>query len=393
MALPWAIIAPLAVVVAQALDCPGDAQRIGDTVCFFSPPSTGKIADGSAERVCEAAGAKVAAVTSAAELDAIKEVAAKVPGRPYIGAKRQSPNSPTWRWLDGTPWGFEQQDIRSECMAGFEVTVALDNGKWCGAGDGNEAQRVICSKRGEPGQAPPPPSSEPQGPYPSCIQERVVFRHAGAHAIFVDMTAYGAAGCWQSDCKNTDKFNAEEKGICARACAQIDECTHWSYGEQEGVMKCFLRKSDAGREGADGWLSSSKACAPEAVSAAFSALVAAELPELKACDQGKGDACPDMARAVRTWRFAIQNLKKAVSGQLDENTQQYVTQVSQDTDAFANQMTEENFPVIAGNNRQVFNALNGWLQSKGGGTIDRGDASLPNPLRGMLCGANSCYEK
>merc|ERR1719183_3362541 len=99
--------------------------------------------------------------------------------------------------------------------------------------------------------------------YPECVESNVILRHAGAHAIFVDLSTHGTVGCWQNDCKHSDKFNAEDRGICARACSAINECTHWTYGEQEGATKCFLRKSDGGREQAEGWLAGAKDCAPE----------------------------------------------------------------------------------------------------------------------------------
>jgi len=228
--------------------------------------------------------------------------------------------------------------------------------------------------------------------FPGCVDNNIVLRHAGAHAIFVDLSTHGTSGCWQNDCKNSDKFNAEDKGICARACAQIDECTHWSFGEQEGAMKCFLRKSDGGREESEGFASASKSCAPGNLPDAFVALTAANLPEMLACDAGKSDQCPDMARAVTTWRFAIKHLQKATEGALDAGTSQYVSQIGSDTDAFAAQMSEENFPVVVGNNRQVFLALRGWMESQPQADVDPNDASLPNPMRGKLCGATSCFE-
>ena len=46
--------------------------------------------------------------------------------------------------------------------------------------------------------------------------------------------------------KLSDKFEAVDPGICARACAATEECSHWSYGQQYGTKKCFLRKSDEG---------------------------------------------------------------------------------------------------------------------------------------------------
>lgn len=235
------------------------------------------------------------------------------------------------------------------------------------------------------------PSSCAQG-YPACIEADVVFRHANAHAIFVDLSSYGTVGCWQNDCKHTDKFNTDDKGICARACQGVNECTHWSYGEQEGAMKCFLRKSDSGREQAAAWLGGAKSCAPPPLPDAFVALTTAELPALRACDAGKSDACPDMGKAIRTWRFAITSLKVATDGFLDANTMQYVSQIAADTDAFAAQMNEDNFPVVIGNNRQVFEALHGFLSSQPKMDVDYDDLSLPNPLRGKLCGASSCFE-
>lgn len=238
-------------------------------------------------------------------------------------------------------------------------------------------------------QAAAPPA-DANAPFPGCVQQGEVFRHAGAHAIFVDMSTGGSSGCWQNDCKNTDKFDSNDMGVCARMCAAEPECTHWSYGDQDDAKKCFFRKSDAGREVAEGWTSAAKSCAPAALPDAFLALKAAEI--LAPCDAGKGDACPDMARAVTTWRFAIKHLQKAVAGKLDENTLNYVNQISTDTDAFAAQMSEENFPVVAANNRQVFNALTGFLQGQGSPAIPANDASLPGPVRGELCGPSHCYE-
>lgn len=227
-------------------------------------------------------------------------------------------------------------------------------------------------------------------PYPECMQKNSVLRHAGAHAIFVDVSSFGSVGCWQNDCKNSDKFNAEDKGICARACHSIEECTHWTHGEQEGAMKCFFRKSDAGRETAEGWHAAPKTCAPPAVPDSAMAKAASEV--LRACDAGKNEGCPDMAKAITTWKFAIKHLKKGAEGKVDANTLQYITQVASDTDAFASQMSEENFPIIVGNNRQVFNVLDAWMSSQPAYKADTTDKSLPNVMHGKLCGPNSCFE-
>jgi len=156
-------------------------------------------------------------------------------------------------------------------------------------------------------------------------------------------------------------------------------------------MKCFFRKSDAGRETAEGWFSSAKSCAPPALPDSFIARQASNA--LRVCDAGKSDACPDMARAITTWKFAIKHMKKAADGKVDANTLQYITQVASDTEAFASQMSEENFPVISGNNRQVFNVLEGWLNAQPSAAFDPNDKSLPNPVLGKLCGPNSCLER
>jgi len=67
------------------------------------------------------------------------------------------------------------------------------------------------------------------GAFPGCTQQNVVLRHAGAHAIFADVSTYGAAGCWQNDCKNSDKFISDSPSLCARTCSELSECTHWTW--------------------------------------------------------------------------------------------------------------------------------------------------------------------
>eukprot|EP00933_Yihiella_yeosuensis_P085164 TRINITY_DN99982_c0_g1_i1.p1 TRINITY_DN99982_c0_g1~~TRINITY_DN99982_c0_g1_i1.p1 ORF type:complete len:250 (+),score=46.70 TRINITY_DN99982_c0_g1_i1:67-816(+) len=228
--------------------------------------------------------------------------------------------------------------------------------------------------------------------YPGCVENGVVLRHAGAHAIFVDLSAYGTSGCWSNDCSKSDKFNSRDPGVCARACSLIPECTHWSFGEQDDTTKCFVRKSDGGREEVQGFISGSKGCSPPSLPDAWLAMQVVEMPALQACDAGKSEACPDMARAMTTWRFAIAALLRAAVGALDSDTMLYVKQISSDTDAFATQMSEENFPVVIGNNRQVFIALKGWLDGQPKADVSPDDPSLPAPLRGELCGASSCYE-
>jgi len=235
--------------------------------------------------------------------------------------------------------------------------------------------------------------------YPECVVADVVLRHAGEHAIFADMSSHGHAGCFQNNCAKTDKFQAEDRGTCARLCAELDECTHWSFGKQDGSTKCFLRKSDAGREQAFGWSSGAKACGPPALPHAFTAITIAESADLRLCDGGKTEKCPDLGAAINTWRTAIKHLKKATQGVVDAATMGHIDAISADSDAFKAGMerevrpSEADFPRVVYNNRIVFDALKGWLHSTPKVELRADDASLPNPLRtGKLCGKTSCYE-
>jgi hypothetical protein len=303
------------------------------------------------------------------------------------------------RLLQRSPTTKQHPWARSECYVAqgdrYHTAKAVADGNARDAADpgawrGENVCQLACPCDGG-AKAAEAAAAIVNAPYPGCIQQNSVFRHAGAHAIFVDLSSYGSSGCWQNDCKNTDKFNAEDKGVCARTCSAIEECTHWSFGEQEGSTKCFFRKSDAGHEASEGWHAAPKSCAPPALPAGFIAKASSDA--LRICDNGKSDLCPDMARAVTTWKFAIKHLKMAGEGKLDPNTMQYVAQIAADTDSFASQMSEENFPVIIGNNRQVFATLAGWLSTHTPPELDVNDPSLPNPARGHLCGPTSCYEK
>lgn len=197
----------------------------------------------------------------------------------------------------------------------------------------------------------------------------------------------------------TDKFIAVDPGVCARLCTELDECTHWSYGKQDGELKCFLRKSDAGREAAKGFSSASKACAPPPLPPAFVALQVAYSDGLKACDGGKSDQCPDALAGITTWKYAIKHLKRATEGRVDPTTWDHIEQIGSDSENLARQVTAEvrpsdaDFPRIVYNNRLIFNALHSWLDSTPKVELGVDDPSLPNPIRnGKLCGQSSCYE-
>ncbi|CAJ1327652.1 unnamed protein product [Effrenium voratum] len=185
--------------------------------------------------------------------------------------------------------------------------------------------------------------------------------------------------------RSTDKFHCQDQAVCARACREVQECTHWSFGEGS----CFLRKSDGGMEHAAGFSSGNKACAPPPLSSAWLAQRAADLPQLRACESS---ATCDLARAMTTWRFAIATVRRATEGKLDAATQAIVNQISQDTDAFLQQLHEDNFAPVVINNRLVFDALQGFLASQPSPSEqDLEMPGLPAPVLGNLCGPSSCY--
>uniref|UniRef100_A0A7S1PRJ8 Apple domain-containing protein n=1 Tax=Alexandrium catenella TaxID=2925 RepID=A0A7S1PRJ8_ALECA len=232
-----------------------------------------------------------------------------------------------------------------------------------------------------------------------CVERNTVLRHAGEHGIFVDASLYAHSGCFQNDCGMTDKFRAADLGVCGRACSELEECTHWSFGYQDGMTKCFLRKSDGGRETLMGSFSGGKACAPAPLPAAFVALATAESPGVRACDGGKTEKCRDVHAAVTTWRFAISFLKKAVEGRVDEGTWGTIEQIGRDSDNLLASITGEyrpsdaDFDRVVFNNRLIFNSLRDWLDQFPKAELSTADATLPLPLRyGRLCGKQSCYE-
>eukprot|EP00931_Biecheleriopsis_adriatica_P063286 TRINITY_DN38285_c0_g1_i1.p1 TRINITY_DN38285_c0_g1~~TRINITY_DN38285_c0_g1_i1.p1 ORF type:complete len:314 (-),score=64.69 TRINITY_DN38285_c0_g1_i1:34-939(-) len=223
--------------------------------------------------------------------------------------------------------------------------------------------------------------------FPSCMAQGVMLQHLGEHGVFTDLAVYGEAGCFMNDCKLTDKFKAVDSGICARACAAVEECTHWTYGMQDGAQKCFLRKSDAGRRQAHGWVSGAKACGPPRLPLAFVALKTAWSPALM------------VAAAINTWIFAIDHLKRAFAGRVDADTMHHIEQIGKDSENFKVGLTAEyrpsdkDFPRMVYNNRLIFNHLHATLTQQPAVDLSEADASLPTPLRfGRLCGKSSCYD-
>jgi len=106
-------------------------------------------------------------------------------------------------------------------------------------------------------------------------------------ALYANVQAFGAvSGCYQNDCVYSDKFAASSMESCAQVCLSLPACSYWMWGKEEDeilpaplaaqsqgkqagitktkpLTKCWLRKSDAGREGnVTGWTSAAKSCHP-----------------------------------------------------------------------------------------------------------------------------------
>jgi len=233
-----------------------------------------------------------------------------------------------------------------------------------------------------------------------CIETGVVLRHEGEHGFFADVSAYGDKGCFLNDCTNSDKFDAADRAVCARLCAELEGCTYWTFGPQEGVLKCFLRKSDAARQQAPAWSSGSKACVPSRIPPAFAALTIANNEALKACDAGKSETCPDVLMAVNTWRLMFKFLNAATHNRVDGETISQIERIQQESWNVAAAITGDyrpsesppDFGRTVYNNRLVINSLRDWLEAHPKAEFRAGDHSLPSPLRtGKLCGRTPCF--
>lgn len=99
-------------------------------------------------------------------------------------------------------------------------------------------------------------------PWPDCIQRNVIIHgYDIGEALMIDLAKYGAKeGCWNNDCKETDKFNCESMEACATMCQKVDACQWWTWGEQGGARKCWIRSGKHGREKRYGFSSGPRVC-------------------------------------------------------------------------------------------------------------------------------------
>lgn len=102
---------------------------------------------------------------------------------------------------------------------------------------------------------------------------------------------------------------------------------------------------------------------------AQTALFASELPDAKGCDMGPGPNCRNPYNTVRIWRYAVNNLRRAVDllpedqRRRHKSTVSAVARLSNDIDMFYQQPTAETLVTAAANCRQVFNMLKEWMTS------------------------------
>lgn len=114
---------------------------------------------------------------------------------------------------------------------------------------------------------------------------------------------------------------------------------------------------------------------------ARAALFASELPQIRGCDAGLGPSCSNPYAAMAVWRYAVNNLRRAVDllpegeRQMHKSTVAWVAQISAEVEAFYQQPTEEALAVAIGNTRQVFQMLSGWM-----GTSPPNILDFPEPV-------------
>ena len=126
--------------------------------------------------------------------------------------------------------------------------------------------------------------------WPECVEEDVVIRHGG-HALFFDATLYGSPamqGCYLQDCTYTDKFPCPSPAVCGYVCSKVNECSWWSYGEEEGEKKCWLRTHDGGRERSGAHVSGHKSCGAAAPTSTPNRCWSEGFTEAMCCDEAYG---------------------------------------------------------------------------------------------------------
>jgi len=98
--------------------------------------------------------------------------------------------------------------------------------------------------------------------WPDCVQRNTIIHgYDIGEALMVNLAKHGAKeGCWNNNCAETDKFNCESIDGCATMCQKVDACQWWTWGDEAGVKKCWIRSGKHGKEKRYGFSSGPRAC-------------------------------------------------------------------------------------------------------------------------------------
>uniref|UniRef100_A0A7R9ZUX1 Endoplasmic reticulum vesicle transporter C-terminal domain-containing protein n=1 Tax=Pyrodinium bahamense TaxID=73915 RepID=A0A7R9ZUX1_9DINO len=137
--------------------------------------------------------------------------------------------------------------------------------------------------------------------WPDCVRQNVIIHgYDVGEALMVDLTPYGAKeGCWNNDCKETDKFSCSSFEGCATVCQKVASCQWWTWGKEDGVAKCWIRTGRHGRGKRYGFSSGARACfPPENSTANASTDSTGTLPESKPAGEAEPETQP---RRLSSW--------------------------------------------------------------------------------------------
>lgn len=350
----------------------GDALRARDAAVSAGKTERDEILRARDERAAEAAKAvaeleqlRVSAATQARELAVAKAEVTRLQGRGAAAAEVTE---------------AEVERLREPMSAADEATASTEPTP--------SGEEVLADAE--------PALRNSAGGWPQCMEQGVVLRGAGVHALFVDASGVvsNPSRCWLNNCRSTDKFEAADPEACASVCATVEGCAFWTHGEQDGAAMCFLRTGDGGRAALDGFVAGTRSCAPPRgeerapVHPAQVALAVLDSEALRSCDGGStGPNCPDLHDAMRTWRYGLLSALAAFEGQPGD-AKKLIDQVLGDTDyllSLPHDHVAQNYGVVEANSRQLLEALRPWLSKHTPVPLDVGDDSLSRPARGLLC--------
>jgi len=99
-------------------------------------------------------------------------------------------------------------------------------------------------------------------PWPDCVHHNVITDgYSLRRAVLANLSAFGVSeGCWLGNCSYSDEFQSPNMSTCARICHRVDGCHWWSWGQQDGVDKCWLRSARSRRSKRFGFMSGLSTC-------------------------------------------------------------------------------------------------------------------------------------